>query len=148
MVLCIIAMIIFAILGIFSAKYRIQAKKAFSCTFRMITFRPCITNFDQEMRVKIVAPLMDKHKKTARFIYKYFKVLSIIFVVLFFASLAYSSYAIYNLAVHGDCTPNNEDDQCFFNPDQPSCGPKDIPEDVICYDSECLKRNSKILNGD
>ena len=145
--LCIAAMVIFAIMGIFSAKYRTLSKEAFSCAFRMVTGRACITNFDQRMRVKIAGPIISKNKIIGRFIYKYFKTLSVIFVLLFFASAAYTGLAIYNLTVHGECDPSDPDSSCVFAPEKPVCGMDDIPEDVSCEDPECEVHNFKILNG-
>jgi len=104
MVVCIIALIIFSIAGIWSAKYRQLAKESFGCVFRMMTFRPCISNIDEKIKAKITAKLM-KFPTMARFFYKNFKLLSWMFVITFFVSLAYSAYAIYNLVVYGNCEP-------------------------------------------
>ena len=52
MVLCIVAMVVFGIFGIFSVKYRKYAKEAAECTFRLATFRPCQSDFDQKMKTK------------------------------------------------------------------------------------------------
>jgi hypothetical protein len=111
MVICIIALVVFSLMGIFSVGYRRLAKEAFDCTFRSITFRPCKTNLDQRIRAKLTAKLMNT-PKIAKFIYKNFKILSWIFVLIFFASLGYSAYGIYNLIVHGTCSPGS--DSCPF----------------------------------
>ncbi len=103
MVFCVAALIIFSGLGIFSAKYRRLAKEAFECTFRMVTFRPCITKLDEKIKSKLTAKLM-KTPRLARFVYKHFKILSWIFTLAFFGSLAYSFYGIYNLLYYGTCT--------------------------------------------
>ena len=52
MVLCVIALIVFGILGIFSASHREYAKEAFNCVFRKATFRPCNTDFNKKLKVK------------------------------------------------------------------------------------------------
>ena len=117
-------MIVFGIMGIFSASHRKLAKEAFDCVFRMITLRPCNSTFDQRMKGKIVGKLLTKSPKFARFINKNFKLLSTLMVILFFISMIYSGIAIYNLSVHGTCTPENPD-MCVFTPDQPvetECG--------------------------
>lgn len=105
MVICIIALAIFSILGIWSAKYRNLAKEAFDCTFRMITLRPCVTKLDERIKSKIAAKLM-RFPNIARAFYKYFKVFSWMFVIAFFASMAYTAYGIYNLIVYGTCDPS------------------------------------------
>ncbi|MFH1630764.1 MAG: thioredoxin family protein [Candidatus Aenigmatarchaeota archaeon] len=119
MVFCIIAMVIFGILGIFSAKYRTYFKESMRCVGRMLTLRPCDTNFDQEMKNKIVSKLNVKHPKTASFIYKRFTTISWIFVIVFIASLAYTGYGIFNLAYYGTCDPINPG-SCVFTPDDPN----------------------------
>lgn len=118
MVICIIAMVVFAIMGIFSAAYRKLAKEAFECTFRMITFRPCKTKLDERIRARLTSKLM-KTPKIAKFLYKNFNVLSWSFVIIFFASLGYSSYSIYNLIVHGTCSPGSSN--CPFATNTPAC---------------------------
>jgi hypothetical protein len=119
MVICIIAFIVFAILGIGSVKYRRLAKEAFQCTFTMITLRPCKTNLDERIRGRLTSLLM-KTPYIAKFFYKNFKILSWIFVILFFASLGYSSYSVYNLVAHGTCDTNNPDN-CPFSTATPLC---------------------------
>jgi hypothetical protein len=118
MVICIVAMIVFAVLGIFSVGYRKLAKEAFQCTFTMVTLRPCKTNLDQRIRAKLTSKMMGV-PKIAKLFYKYFSVFSWIFVILFFASLGYSLYSIYNLVVHGTCTPGSDD--CPFAANTTTC---------------------------
>ncbi|MFH0890113.1 MAG: hypothetical protein V1836_03155 [Candidatus Aenigmatarchaeota archaeon] len=103
MVLCIVALVVFSILGIWSVPYRRLAKEAFECVFRMITLRPCVTKLDEKIKSKIVARLMGRSGSLARFVYKHFKTLSWIFTVAFFGSMAYSALSIYNLIVFGSC---------------------------------------------
>jgi glutaredoxin len=111
MVVCIIALAVFSVLGLWSAKYRRLAKEAFDCTFRMITLRPCVTKLDERIKSKVTAKLM-RFPTAARAFYKYFKVFSWIFVISFFASMAYSAYGIYNLIVFGSCQPGGN---CIFS---------------------------------
>jgi thiol-disulfide isomerase/thioredoxin len=49
----------------------------------------------------------------AKFTYKNFVVLSWVFTLLFFSSMAYSAYSVYNLVVYGSCSPGSF---CIFNP--------------------------------
>jgi hypothetical protein len=55
---CIIALIVFSIMGIFSASHRALAKEAFSCVFKRITFRPCDTGFQEKIKGKILSKLI------------------------------------------------------------------------------------------
>jgi len=120
MVFCIIAMVIFGFLGLFSAKYRGYAKESFNCVFRMATLRKCNTSFDKKMQMKISGGLAKRNKTLGRFVYKNFSVISWVFVVIMLASLAYSLYGLYNLAVLGTCDPQNPENCIFVS--QPKCG--------------------------
>jgi hypothetical protein len=103
MVLCIVALVVFGILGIFSAKYRSLAKEAFQCVFRMVTLRPCESSFDEKLKASIIAKTLSFSLPLARVINRQFKALSWIFTLLFFASLAYSAVGVYNYWAYGNC---------------------------------------------
>jgi len=106
MVVCIVALVVFGILGIFSARYRRLANEAFGCVFKMVQLKPCDTGFDQRIKSGVTSKLM-KVPAAARFVYKNFTIISWIFTISFFASLGYSAYGIYNLVVFGSCTPES-----------------------------------------
>jgi len=112
MVICIVAMVVFSILGIFSVRWRRVAKEAFHCVFRMIQFKPCDVQLEQKIKSRLTTKLM-KIPKLAKFIYKNFKIISWIFTIAFFASMFYTVYSLYNLAVYGSCSPGAT---CIFNP--------------------------------
>ncbi len=111
--ICVIALVVFGILGIFSATHRQYFKEALSCVGRRVTLRPCNTNFDQVMKSKIVAKVMKRSPKLASFTHKNFEVISWVFMILMFVSMGYSAYSLYNLAVHGTCDINHPE-QCVF----------------------------------
>lgn len=119
MVICIVALVVFAILGIGSLRYRKLAGEAFECVSRMISFRPCTTKLDERIRARLTAKLM-KIPTLARFVYKNFTLLSWIFVIIFFSSLGYLGYGIYNLIAHGTCDPHSA--SCPFGTTAPVCG--------------------------
>ncbi|MFH0836589.1 MAG: hypothetical protein V1870_00510 [Candidatus Aenigmatarchaeota archaeon] len=119
MVFCIIAMVVFAIMGIFSAKYRLYAKEAFRCVSRMVVLKPCDTEFDQRMKSKITGKIMDHSPRLAKFIYKNFTKISWVFVVIFFITMIYSAYALFGLAVYGNCDPLHPEN-CIINPNNPN----------------------------
>jgi thiol-disulfide isomerase/thioredoxin len=112
-ILCVVAMVVFGVMGIFSAKYRALAKEAFSCFFKTVQLKPCDTKLDQRIKSKLIASLMKFSPPIARFTYKNFVVLSWLFTITFFASTAYSAYSVYNLVVYGSCSPGS---YCIFNP--------------------------------
>jgi hypothetical protein len=140
MVVCIIAMVVFAIMGIFSAKYRTYAKEAGRCVFRMVTLRPCDTEFDQRVKSKITAKLMTKSPKAAGFIYKRFNLISWIFVVIFFVSIAFTANSVYNLYVYGTCDPYTGD--CIFNPgptcNLPNCNLENCTCGTTCTEQQLI----------
>lgn len=103
MVLCIIMLPVFAILAIFSAKYRELTKQAFRCVFLKATFRPCDTTLDSKIKTSVVAPFLKLHGPTGRFLYKYFTVFSWIFVLLLLVSTGYIAYGGYNYYLYGNC---------------------------------------------
>lgn len=113
MILCLVAMIVFGILGIFSAKYRALAKESFGCFFNTIQLKPCDSKFEQKIKSTIIAKIMRLSPGLAKTTYKNFAILSWIFTILFFASMAYSAYSVYNLVVYGTCSPGS---YCIFNP--------------------------------
>ena len=105
--ICFIALIVFAILGTFSATHRPLAKEAFDCVFRRITLRKCNTGFDRKMKMKISASLLKKNKAVGGFVFKHFELISWALTILMIVSLIYSAIGIYNFVVYGDCNPQN-----------------------------------------
>lgn len=112
MALCLVAMVVFSILGIFSAKWRRIAKESFQCVFKMIQFKPCDVQLEEKIKSKVTSKLM-RVPKLAKFFYKNFKIISWIFTIVFFASMFYTVYSLYNLVVFGSCAPGST---CIFNP--------------------------------
>lgn len=145
--ICIIALIVLAILSIFSAKYRPHAKEALNCVARRLTLRPCTVRFDQNVKAKITSKLLQKSPGLARFTHKHFEAISWVFTVVLFLSLAYSAYGIGNLIIYGTCDPVTN--QCIFDPQEPNkvvCPFEDLePKTGIPTIGNFLKiENSKI----
>lgn len=145
MVVCIAALIVFGFLSIFSAKYRPLAKEAFECVFKLIKLKPCDTKFDQKVKSKITAKLLRKNTTIARFTYKNFKVISLIFVILFFGSMFYSAYGVFNLVTYGTCDPHS--DNCIFNPGVVGCGGTQCQEQCLCEQETCKAPEYKACEG-
>ncbi len=104
---CIAAFIIFAILGIFSAKYRSLAKKAWGCTLRKMTFRPCDINFQEEAKARLLGKLIITKPRLARFLDRWIGVFASVFVILSVWSLLVVFNSGLNLLVYDTCNPNN-----------------------------------------
>jgi len=104
MVLCIVAMVVFSIMSIGSAKYKRLSREAMRCVFKNLTFSPCDVQLEQKIKGKVTAKLL-RFPTLARFFYRNFKIIAWVFTVSFFASLAYSVYALYNYFAYGTCEP-------------------------------------------
>ncbi len=101
--ICLIALIVFGILGIFSAKYRIIAKDAFDCVFKRLTLRKCDTGLDQRLKSQITGNLMRRHYGIGSWVFRNFEILSWIFTIMLVVSLGYSAYGAYNYVKYGNC---------------------------------------------
>ena len=117
MVFCIVALVMFGVLGIFSAKYRTYFKEALRCVGRQMTLRKCDTDFDNKIKSKITARLMNRSPKAAKFVYKKFSWVSWVFVLLMFWSIASIGIGVYNTVAYGNCNGEESTDFCIFNPD-------------------------------
>jgi hypothetical protein len=118
--ICLIALVVFGIMSIFSVSFRPLAKEAFNCVFRRLTFRKCDTGFDQKMKAGITGKLMKRSPKLAAFVHKHFELISWIFTIIMIVSLIYSAIAVYNLAINGTCTPESPG-TCIFKPSGSTC---------------------------
>lgn len=113
---CIIAFIVLAILGIFSASNRQLAKEALDCVLRRVTFRPCNTGFDEKMKAKILGVVITRSERTARFLNRNFEVLAWIFFIVFLAAGIYSARGLYLYYTTGSCNGLNQSGFCVFDP--------------------------------
>ncbi|MCX8198034.1 MAG: DsbA family protein [Candidatus Micrarchaeota archaeon] len=101
--LCFVALFVFGALSVFSAKYRPLAARAFDCAARKITLRPCQTGLDDEIRAASIAGIMRISPPAAAFANRHFEALSVIFTLIFFASMIVALQGIANFAVYGNC---------------------------------------------
>lgn len=113
---CIIALLVFGFMGIFSAKHRTLAKEAFDCVFRRLTLRPCDTGFDEKVRAKVVGSLATKAPWLAKAINKNFEFIAWIFFMLLIGSAGWTIYGGYNVYIYGSCNGLNESGFCVFDP--------------------------------
>lgn len=128
--ICIIALFVFSILGIFSASHRRVAKEAFGCVARRIVLKPCKARLEERARAKITSKLLRRAPRAARFTHRHFEAISWVFTILLFSSMVYSAYGLYNLASYGSCDPHST--ECIFSPDEVSC------KSVICEEQGCF----------
>ena len=116
MALCIIALPVFAILGIFSLKYRRLAVESLHCLFRTATFRPCRSGLDERIKSSITGKAMRYSPRTAGFIYKHYKILSLLFLALLLLSTYWTAIGAYNYWKYGNCNGPEDTGFCMFDP--------------------------------
>lgn len=104
---CIAAFIVFVILGIFSARYRKLAKKAWSCVARKVTFHPCEVGFKEEAKNMLIGKLILTKPKLAKFLDKWIELFATIFVILSIWSLFIVFQSGLNLFVYDTCYPKD-----------------------------------------
>ncbi|MBN1644978.1 hypothetical protein JW851_02995 [Candidatus Woesearchaeota archaeon] len=113
--ICIIALVIFSILAIFSASHRPLAKEAFECVFLRMTLRKCRTGLDTRLKSKVVGKIMQKSPKIAKVVYKNFEIFSWILVLVMIGSLMYSAYGVYNYVSYGNCNGPGSNNFCIYD---------------------------------
>lgn len=105
MVICLIALIVFGFMALFSVTYRPLAKEALNCVLRRMTLRKCDTGFDKKMKAKITGKLMKRHAGFAKFVYKNFEAISWAFTILLIGSIIYAVWGLYHIILLGICPP-------------------------------------------
>jgi len=140
--ICIIALIIFSVLALFSARYRPLAREAFDCVFRRVTFRKCRSGLDKRLKGDISGKLMKKHAGLGKFVFKYFEVISWIFLIILLLSLLQIGISVYNYAVYGNCNGPDETGFCIFDPLGTS--QSDITASQACHDGNAPIDNELI----
>lgn len=103
MVLCLLALPVFAVLGIFSLKYRKLTKDALECLFKTVTLRKCSSGLDDKIRSDVTGTFLKYSPKTAGFFYRHYRIISWIILILFVWSIYESSVGISNYVKHGNC---------------------------------------------
>ncbi|MFH1588495.1 MAG: thioredoxin domain-containing protein [Candidatus Diapherotrites archaeon] len=117
MVFCIIAFVVFGVLGIFSAKYRDYAKEAFHCFTQTAFLKPCTTGFDKKMQVRISTKLSKINPLIGKFVFKQFQLISVLFILLMFGSFFFSAWGAYNFFAFGNCNGPQSNEFCALNPE-------------------------------
>ena len=150
--ICLVALVVFSVLGIFSVRYRKLAIKAVDCVFRRVTFRPCQSGMDQQLRSKLVATISKKNVNLAKFVVKHFEVLSWIFTAIFILSIFFSARGIYFYAVYGNCNGQDSNDFCVFdalNPveDHSSCSDPSVITGDVEFTVPTVNENDLILGS-
>ncbi len=100
--ICVVALVVFAVLSLISAKYR-----------------KCTTSFDKKMKMKITTRVAKVNKPLGGFVFKNFEVLSWIVTFLMIISLIWSAWVgfsgLYNWYYYGNCNGPDSGDLCALN---------------------------------
>jgi hypothetical protein len=102
---CIAAFMIFSVIGIFSARYRTLAIRAWGCTARRLTFRPCEIGFKEELKSQLLSYFIVRRPRLAHFLDRSIEILALVFVVLMLWSTATVATSALNLYVYDTCNP-------------------------------------------
>ncbi|MEK6973728.1 MAG: hypothetical protein AABW41_00565 [Nanoarchaeota archaeon] len=113
--ICLIALPIFAILSIFSVKYRKLTKESLNCLFKTVTFRKCDADLDNRVKAYISSKLM-KFPSLARIFYKNFKIITWILLIIMLVSTFYSARSAFYYAKYGSCNGPHSTKFCILNP--------------------------------
>ena len=103
MVLCFIALPVFLVLSIFSAKYRALARRAMDCVLRTATLRPCESGLDDEIKAASIAGIMKVSPAAASFVNRHIEALSLFFMLLMLLSVVFTAEGLYNYWQYGNC---------------------------------------------
>lgn len=90
-------------MAIISARYRRMLGKAWGCVARRITFRPCDTNFKQEVKDHMLAPLAIRNPRLVKPASIVLEVVAVLIVVTTILSLYFVLRAGLNLWVYNTC---------------------------------------------
>lgn len=104
---CIAAFIVLAVISIFSARYRKLAGKAWSCTLRRVTLRPCDTSFKEETKNKLLSHVAKRTPRLVKAADIGIEIAAFLFVVLTIWSIFVVLESGLNLFVWGTCSPSN-----------------------------------------
>ncbi|MBT4870277.1 MAG: hypothetical protein HON47_01775 [Candidatus Diapherotrites archaeon] len=117
--ICFIALIVFAILALFSAKYRAYFKEALDCVFRKATLRKCTTSFDKKMKMKVTSKISKRNKKFGRVVYKNFDlitwIITIVSIIVMIYSLWFGALGVYNFYAYGNCNGPESNEFCVYD---------------------------------
>ncbi len=129
---CFLALLVFGVLGIFSASHRQLAKEALICVGKRLRFKPCEASFDDKVKAKLVGKLIFKSPALAKFVNRYFDWLSIGFLVLMIASTVWVGKGLYYYYMYGNCNGPGKEGFCVFDPAGENNKVSDINESSTC----------------
>lgn len=113
--ICILSLIVFSFLGIFSATHRELARESFVCLKNRAKRQPCETGLDEKVQASVVGKVLEYNPSMARVLNKYFELFSWVALILLIVSGLTLSMGVYNYAVHGNCNGPDSVESCTAN---------------------------------
>ncbi len=104
---CIVAFFVVLVLSAVSAKYRKLLGKAWGCTWRRVTLRPCDTTFRDDVKNSMLAPLAVRAPRLVRPASIAIEVVAWLMVLSLIVSLYLLGRSGLNLVVYGTCDKQN-----------------------------------------
>ena len=116
MVLCWIALPVFAFLSIFSVRYRRLARESLKCLFKTAVMQKCDSELNQKIRSDISGRLMKISPGISKLFYNYYKIITFVLLIVILLSAYFSIAGIYNYIKYGSCNGPSSDGFCIFDP--------------------------------
>ena len=104
---CIAAFLVLLVLGAFSARYRGYLRRAWGCTVRRVTLRPCDTSFSQDIKDHLLAPVAAWRPGLVRPAAIAIEVAALLIIVTTILSAYVVAKGALNLWVYGTCDKAN-----------------------------------------
>ena len=145
---CIVALIVFGIMGIFSASQRALAKEALDCVFKRVTFRACNTGFQEKVKGKLLAKILKRSTFLAKVLNKYYEIFSWIFFILMVGSTIWVFRGVYNFYVYGSCNGLNATGFCAFDPSGANNKVTPLGDGETCGTVQKTEKNVTLKNVD
>jgi len=145
---CIVALIVFGIMGIFSASQRALAKEALDCVFKRVTFRACNTGFQEKVKGKLLAKILKRSTFLAKVLNKYYEIFSWIFFILMVGSTIWVFRGVYNFYVYGSCNGLNATGFCAFDPNGVNNKVTPLGDGETCGTVQKTEKNVTLKNVD
>ncbi|MFB6166783.1 MAG: hypothetical protein ABEJ62_00790 [Candidatus Nanohaloarchaea archaeon] len=101
--ICLLSLLVFGILGIFSASHRALAAEAFDCVTRRVKREPCETDLEDRVKASVIGKTLDYSPRAAKILSRHFELFSWVLLIALLLTGAYSAFSLFNYVVYGYC---------------------------------------------
>lgn len=113
--ICVLSLVVFSILGIFSTTHRELAREAFVCVKNRAVREPCDTRLDERVQASVVGEVLNRSPRTAKVLNNHFELFSLLALILLILSGLTVGIGTYNYIMHGNCNGADSDEGCAAN---------------------------------